>query len=94
LNLKLDVVQGILGLGPGAIFALLGVGLIVIYRGSGVLNFSYGAMAMAGGTLYIDGRQRYGLGFVPALLVSVVSIAVLGAVFKSLSCAGFGKPRR
>jgi sulfate-transporting ATPase len=81
MNLRLDVIQGILGLGPGAIYALLGLGLIVIYRGSGVLNFSQGAMAMAGGLVYIDARERYELGFVPGLLIAVLSVAALGAVF-------------
>ena len=29
----------LLGLGTGGIYALLGLGLVVIYRGSGVINF-------------------------------------------------------
>lgn len=36
----------LLGTGAGAVIALLGVGLVVSYRGSGVLNFAHGAMAM------------------------------------------------
>lgn len=36
----------LLGLGPGAIYAILAVGLVVAYRGSGVINFSHGAIAM------------------------------------------------
>ncbi len=34
------------GLGSGGFFALLAMGLIIVYRGSGVLNFAQGAMAM------------------------------------------------
>lgn len=36
----------LLGIGPGAVFAILAVGLVVAYRGSGVINFSHGAIAM------------------------------------------------
>ena len=36
----------LLGIGPGAVFAILAVGLVIAYRGSGVINFSHGAIAM------------------------------------------------
>jgi ABC-type branched-subunit amino acid transport system ATPase component/branched-subunit amino acid ABC-type transport system permease component len=36
----------LIGLGPGAIYALLGIGLVVEYQVSGVVNFAQGAMAM------------------------------------------------
>jgi len=36
----------LLGIGPGAIFAMLAAGLVVAYRGSGVINFAHGAIAM------------------------------------------------
>jgi sulfate-transporting ATPase len=38
----------ILGLGIGALYALASQGLMVIYRGSGVLNFAHGAIGMVG----------------------------------------------
>ena len=34
------------GLFLGAIFALLGIGVVLIYKSSGVLNFAHGSMAM------------------------------------------------
>lgn len=36
----------LLGVGPGAVVAVLAVGLAVAYRGSGVINFAHGAIAM------------------------------------------------
>ncbi len=36
------------GLAVGAIYALSGVGLVVLYRASGVLNFAYGAIGAVG----------------------------------------------
>jgi branched-chain amino acid transport system permease protein len=35
-----------LGLGPGGFFALLAIGIVIAYRGSGVINFAQGAIAM------------------------------------------------
>ena len=38
----------LLGLGTGALYALASQGLMVIYRGSGVLSFAHGAIGMVG----------------------------------------------
>lgn len=38
----------LIGLGLGSLYAMLGAGLVVSYKGSGVINFAYGAMAMYG----------------------------------------------
>ncbi len=38
----------LIGLGLGSLYAMLGAGLVVSYKGSGVINFGYGAMAMYG----------------------------------------------
>ena len=38
----------LLGVGIGAIYAVLAQGIVLIYRGSGVLNFAHGAYAMVG----------------------------------------------
>ena len=36
----------LLGLGAGAVYAALAIGVILVYRGSGVVNLAQGAMAM------------------------------------------------
>ena len=38
----------LIGLGIGSLYAALGAGLVVSYKGSGVVNFAHGAMAMYG----------------------------------------------
>ena len=38
----------ILGLGAGGVYAILGLGLVLVYKGSGVVNFAQGAMGVAG----------------------------------------------
>jgi len=37
-----------LGLGIGSLYAMLGAGLVISYKGSGVINFAHGALAMYG----------------------------------------------
>lgn len=47
----------LLGTGAGAIIAAFGLGLVVTYQGSGLVNFGYGAMASWAGYVYADLRQ-------------------------------------
>ena len=67
----------LLGLGVGAVYTLLAQGLVVIYRGSGILNFAQGAFAMVGAYVYIEFRKR-GFDFTSAFVISLVSGALLG----------------
>jgi ABC-type branched-subunit amino acid transport system permease subunit len=47
----------VLGLGAGAVYAILGLGLVLEYRSSGVINFAQGAIAMFIAYAYIDLRN-------------------------------------
>ena len=47
-----------LGLGLGSLYAMLGAGLVVVYRGSGVINFAHGAMAMYGVFTFDEARRN------------------------------------
>src|SRR5271169_3676564 len=42
----------LLGLGTGAVYALTAQGIVLIYRGSGVLNLAQGALGMLGAFVY------------------------------------------
>ena len=44
------VVYAILGLGAGVAYAALAFGVVAVYKGSGVLNFAHGAIALLAGT--------------------------------------------
>lgn len=71
---------GVLGIGTGAVYALLGLGLVAIYRGSGVLNLAHGSMAMVGAFVYTDLTTIYGWDVVPAVVLSVILTAVVGVL--------------
>jgi ABC-type branched-subunit amino acid transport system ATPase component/branched-subunit amino acid ABC-type transport system permease component len=76
-----EVIQfGIFGLGIGAVYALAAQGLLLIYRGSGVLNFAQGAMGLVGGYAWWQLQYQQHLGFVPAAILGILIAALLGAL--------------
>jgi ABC-type branched-subunit amino acid transport system ATPase component/ABC-type branched-subunit amino acid transport system permease subunit len=70
----------LLGLGIGATYALASQGLIIVYRGSGVLNFALGAIGMAGAYVWWELNTNQGWAFLPALIAGVLFAAVIGAL--------------
>ena len=83
----------VLGLGTGATYAGLGMGLVVAYRGSGVINFAHGAFAMYTTLFFVELREKGDLVFpwagVPARVhvlddpstpVAFVAAVILGAL--------------
>jgi sulfate-transporting ATPase len=70
----------LLGLGVGALYAFASQGLIVIYRGTGVLNFSLGATAIAGVFAQWELQTDHGWPFLPAAVVGVAWAALLGVL--------------
>lgn len=68
----------LLGLGLGAMYALAAQGLVIIYRGSGVLNFAQGAVGVVGA--YVTWQlQSDGIPFAAALACGLLTAAVIGA---------------
>ncbi len=70
----------LLGCGIGALYAFASQGLIVIFRGTGVLNFSLGATAIAGVFLQYELQYEHGHNFWVASLFGVALSALLGAL--------------
>ena len=70
----------LLGLGVGALYAFASQGLIAIYRGTGVLNFSLGATAIAGVFVQYELQHEQGWPFLAASAVGVMFSALLGAL--------------
>ena len=70
----------VLGLGVGAIYTLTAQGLVLIYRGSGVVNFAQGGLAMIGAFVYYRGTGEYGWPTWVGWLVALAVPAVLGVL--------------
>jgi branched-chain amino acid transport system permease protein len=66
----------ITGLSLGGVYALSGVGMVVLYRATGVLNLSFGAVGAMGALIAWQLINHSGFGFWPAALIS----ALLGGV--------------
>ena len=65
------------GLSLGGVYALSGVGMVVLYRATGVLNLAFGAIGALGALIAWQLINHSGLGFWPAFVVSVLAGGVL-----------------
>ena len=72
----------ILGLGAGAVYGLTALGVVLIYRGSGVLNFAQGAVGMIG-VFYFYNARGSGTS-TPVAWVEAVGLGVLIGVLVHL----------
>ncbi|MGC0367367.1 ABC-type branched-subunit amino acid transport system permease subunit/ABC-type branched-subunit amino acid transport system ATPase component [Rhodococcus sp. 27YEA15] len=75
------MLYAVLGLGAGAAYALIAQGLILVHRGTGVVNFAQGAIAMIAAYLY-TWLANDGFSPVVAVVLSLIGAAVLGAVIQ------------
>ena len=74
-----DVVKfTLLGLGASAVYSLIAAGVVLVYRGSGVINFAQGGFALVAGYAYFDLHGRVPLPL--AILIPVVLAAAFGLV--------------
>jgi branched-chain amino acid transport system permease protein len=79
---RLLVIQIFNGLVNGAFYALLSLGLAVIFGMLRIVNFAHGAMYMLGAfTAYALG-ERFGLGFWPSLLIAPLLVGLLGVLIE------------
>jgi branched-chain amino acid transport system permease protein len=60
------------GLSLGGVYALSGVGMIVLYRATGVLNLAFGAVGAMGALIAWQLINHAGFGFWPASLIGVL----------------------
>jgi branched-chain amino acid transport system permease protein len=74
-----------LGLGAGALVASIALGVVLIYRGSGVINLAVGAIAMLGAYLFWSFKTDY-FGFTlsttPAYILTLVCMALFGVLIE------------
>ncbi len=70
------------GASLGAVYALVGLGFVVIYRATGVINFAQAGMVVLGAFLVYNATSTWDLPFWIALLVSMGLGALLGIVLE------------
>ncbi|MEI8324263.1 MAG: branched-chain amino acid ABC transporter permease [Betaproteobacteria bacterium] len=76
--------QLLLGLVNGAFYALLSLGLAVIFGLLGIVNFAHGALYMLGAFAAWILLDQFGLNYWWALLLAPLAVGVLGVVLERL----------
>src|SRR5206468_4259614 len=74
--------QLLLGLVNGSFYAMLSLGLAVIFGLLNVINFSHGALYMTGAFLAYIGVTSYGLNYWEMLVLAPLLVGILGIVIE------------
>ncbi len=72
------------GLVVGAIYALVALGLNIIFNATGAVNFAQGEFAMLGGMLGATLLSRTGLPLPLVVVVTVVAVTIVGVLMERL----------
>ncbi|MDO8363358.1 MAG: branched-chain amino acid ABC transporter permease/ATP-binding protein [Actinomycetota bacterium] len=85
----MEVLQfSLLGIGAGGLYALAAIGLVLVYRGSGVVNFAQVAIGIVGAYVYYELRVEHDFnstaGKYFALFAGLLTAGVVGGLFHLL----------
>jgi branched-chain amino acid transport system permease protein len=70
------------GISIGAVYALIALGFVVIFKATEVVNFAHASLLLAGG--YVVARLHAHVGFWLALLIGIAAAALIGALVEFL----------
>ncbi len=74
--------QLLLGLVNGSFYAMLSLGLAVIFGLLGIVNFAHGALYMIGAYVAFVALDRFGINYWFALVISPIVVGALGVVIE------------
>src|SRR5688572_9101636 len=75
----------IIGLGAGATYALFAQGAVLIYRGSGLVNFAQGALGtLAAYVAFVELKAEHSFKTLPACIAGIVAAVVVALLFQRL----------
>ena len=77
--------QLINGISLGSIYALIALGYTMVYGIIKLINFAHGEIFMIGAFIGYFSIAGWGLSFIPALLISMASCAVIGVVIERIA---------
>lgn len=73
------------GLGTGAVYALLGVGFVIIYRATEVINFAQPALMILGAYASSAFVNQVGLPFWVSVVAAMLTLAAVGMITERLA---------
>src|SRR5437867_13426286 len=74
--------QLLIGLINGSFYALLSLGLAIIFGLLNVINFCHGALYMLGAFVAWGLLEKAGIGYWPALILAPLAVGMLGVVIE------------
>ena len=77
------------GLGPGAAYALVGIGLTLVFRTTGIINFAQGALAVIAGLVAASLATH-----LPIVLSAIIGVAVATVVGMLMGVIAIGRRDR
>ena len=81
--------QLLIGLINGSFYALLSLGLAVIFGMLNIINFAHGAQYMLGAVAAYLMLNYLGIGYWPALIIAPIVVGAIGIVIERLFADGF-----
>lgn len=72
------------GAGAGAVWALIGLGFVIIYKSTGVINFAQGGLMLVGAYVAYNLHVTWGLPFAIAVVGAVIVGALVGMLLEFL----------
>jgi branched-chain amino acid transport system permease protein len=74
----------LLGIIYGSIYALLAIGIVLVYRGNRIINFAQAQIGVIAAILAIEMNVTYGINFVLSCLIGIVAAVIIGAILSLL----------
>src|SRR5688572_14436564 len=68
------------GIAMGALYALIALGVVILYRASGVVNFSHGEQLMVAGYLAYSLHVFARIGYAPSILLAIAAAGAIGVI--------------
>ncbi len=66
------------GIVSGSIYALVALGLVVVFKATTVINFAHGSVIMLAAYVCVTAADRFGLGYPAAVLIAVLVVTAVG----------------
>ena len=82
MNTTMIVGQLMVGLINGSFYAMLSLGMAVIFGLLHIVNFAHGALYMLGAMFAYLGYQWFGIGYWPALIVAPLLVGIFGMILQ------------
>src|SRR5207237_5368714 len=73
---------GVIGDGTGSLYSLLAMGMVLVYRTTGVLNIAHGGVGVLAGFVAWDLVRLRHWPYYPGLLAGIAFAVVLGLAFE------------